>query len=97
MSDVEHGTKHHAQVISSYLFIIGAEKFLGTHKRPLFRYGSRKQTQVSAFVTIFLRPNIQPRLSTFDFIFVHCFVGELLYFISRHFRGFCRHFLKVKT
>ena len=37
-----------------------------------------KETQASAFLTIVLRPNIQPRLSSFEFIFVSCFFGELL-------------------
>ena len=34
----------------------------------------KKQTQAPAFVTIPLRTNIQPRLSSFDFIFICCFV-----------------------
>ena len=69
-----------------YLFIIEAEKFSVTHKRPFFRYGSKKQTQTPAFVTIFLRPNIQSRLSSLDFVFVHCFVREHLYLLFGHFR-----------
>ena len=41
------------------MFIIEAEKFLVTHMRPLFlqfeKKKTNKQTQASAFVTIFLR------------------------------------------
>ena len=40
---------------SSYLFIIEAEKFSVTHKRPFFLRLKYKQTQASTFVTIFLR------------------------------------------
>ena len=52
--------------------------------------------QVSAFVTIFLRPNIQPCLGRFDFIFVYCFVGKLLYFLSGHFQESWHHFSEGK-
>ena len=45
-----------------YLLIIEAEKFSITHKRPLFRYGSKSKRGRQHFVTIFSRPNIQTRL-----------------------------------
>ena len=42
-------------------------------------------------------PNIHPRLSSFDCIFVYCFFGELFYLLTGNFREPCRHFFENKS
>ena len=36
-------------------------------------------------------PNIHPRFSSFDWVLVHWFLGELLYFLTGNLRESCRH------
>ena len=84
--------------------------FLYNRSREIFNNGQEtfvslrfeNQTQASAFMTIFSRSNIQPRLRSFDFFssfvfFVYCFDGEVLYFLSGHFGESCRHVFESKN
>ena len=48
----------------NYLFMIEAEKFSATHKRPFF-LRLKKQTQTSTFVTIYLFPSMEEMIDSF--------------------------------
>ena len=58
--------KYHVQVMLLFVYNRSREIF-GNAQETSVSLRFEKQTQASAFVTIFSRPNIQPRLSSFDF------------------------------
>ena len=87
--------KHHIQVMLLFVYNRSREIF-GNAQETFIMLGFEKQTQASAFVTIFSRPNIQPRLSSFVFLFTGLTANLCISFpnISGNFAAM---FLKVKT
>ena len=59
-------TKYHVQVMLLFVYYRSREVF-GNAQETFISLRFEKQTQASAFVTIFSCPNIKPRLSSFDF------------------------------
>ena len=58
--------KYHVEVMLLFVYNRSRE-ILGNGQETFISIRFEKQTQSSTFVTIFSRPNIQSRLSSFDF------------------------------
>ena len=89
--------KYHIQVMLLFVYNRSREIF-GNAQETFISLRFEKQTQASAFVTVFSRPNIQPRLSSFDLSsLVFLFTALTANFLSGHFRESCRHVFKSKN